>query len=184
MRTAPDSPSPHPRTRLSRRGPKRRLQPQSCPIAPQGSALLGISAAHVRLLLVSPLLRDTSAGGSEQSLIDRLNQSGEEGGNPPSLGASAQAQTHVVVFKRQHCLEERTLPPSAECACSAARKRSVLSLLRLRDRDSSLLSPHPPEPGGEGRELGKGGKDGWRGRGERAVTHSMAAERRGGGGLS
>lgn len=42
--------------------------------------------------------------------------------------------------------------------------------LRLRDRDPSVSSSHTRKPGSEGRELRKGGKGGWRGRGERLLT--------------
>lgn len=75
-----------------------------------------------------------------------------------------------IIFKRQHSLGERTPPPIGPNAHARPRANDASFLFCA----CATVIPHSrlprPQTGREGRELRKGGKGGWRGRGERLLT--------------
>lgn len=134
-------PNNDPSTRLSRRAkahapPPIQLFSQACRV--------GESVRMCSCLLPVLHSKNTESGGLVHvSNHSRTDSFGGRGANPP-LGASAQAHCAQAVFKLQHSREERTLPPLDRMRMLGHVPKTRFPLLRLRDRDSSLSSPHPP----------------------------------------
>lgn len=102
----------------------------------------------------------------EQRLADRLVSPPP----PPRLGLVRRRICTQIIFKRQHSLGERTPPPIGPNAHARPRANDASFLFCA----CATVIPHSrlprPQTGREGRELRKGGKGGWRGRGERLLT--------------